>query len=46
MDPYSLPTEYDDDLALLGYYSKSEQSDLIAHWMLEMNNTPTNAAMS
>ncbi len=23
-NPYSLPTEYDDDLALLGYYSKTQ----------------------
>ena len=23
-NPYSLPTEYDDDLALVGYYSKTQ----------------------
>ena len=24
-NPYSLPTEYDDDLALVGYYSKTQK---------------------
>ena len=45
-NPYSLPTEYDDDLALVGYYSKTQKERSDRALDVWEKNTPSNPAMS